>query len=94
VNASAVKDEGRLEPFEMTLEEATTLIMTGACFARLGDPTETGRRCRLQTRRSRPDRKASGEPVWTPVAHPKEREQLARAECKSPLGEVQAEIQR
>ena len=40
VNGERVKDEGTLEPFEMTLEEAQSLIMTARVLLGWVDPTE------------------------------------------------------
>jgi len=40
VNGERVKDEGLLEPFDMSLEEAQTLVMTARVLLGWVDPTE------------------------------------------------------
>lgn len=40
VNGQRVKDEGLLEPFEVSLEEAQTMVMTARVMLGWVDPTE------------------------------------------------------
>jgi transcription termination/antitermination protein NusA len=57
VDGERVKDDGVLEPFDVSLEEAQDLVMTARVMLGWVDPTSwrRGRRRRRRQRRRRPD---------------------------------------